>query len=288
MALMGSARAGEEPEHVITRLARDSVADAMACGWSGPPFDPEALSSFRGLKVEPAHWDIRADARVFPGPDGKLRIEYDPKKPRARVNFSICHELTHTFFPDCYETVRHRRKTGASRGQDFELELLCDLGAAELLMPAQTFATDLVEFGTSLEAVKALRSRYVASSEAVLIRLAQMSPSPCAVVFLSEKLKPTEERAAATQEFNLGLPPVPAKLRVDYVRPSASFPIFIPQDKSVPGASSAYKCLLTEDIASGIERWDINGFGNWSVQAARLPRFEDGAQRVAALVLVQT
>src|SRR5438552_2333533 len=108
LALMDSARAGEEPEDVITRLAREFVADAMACGWSGPPFDPEVLASVRGIKVEPTNCDIRADARVFPGTGGKLRIEYDPRKPKARVNFSICHELTHTFFPDSYETVRHR------------------------------------------------------------------------------------------------------------------------------------------------------------------------------------
>ena len=167
-------------------------------------------------------------------------------------------------------------------------EVAAGEAAYELLMPAHTFATDLAQFGTSLQAVKGLRSQYVASSEAVLIRLAQMSPSPCAVVFLSEKLKPTEERAAATQEFDLGLRPVPTKLRVDYVRPSPSFPIFIPQDKSVPDTSSAYKCLQTDDVASGIERWDISGFGNWSVQAAPLPEFEDGTQRVAALVVVQT
>jgi hypothetical protein len=200
------------------------------------------------------------------------------------MNFSICHEITHTLFPDCYETVRHRGRKELNRDREFELELLCDLGAAELLMPAEHFAADLARLGTSLQAVKGLRSRYAASGEAVLIRVAQTSSEPCAVVFLSERLKPVEERAAKTPEFDLGFAPVPAKLRVDYVRPSASFPTFIPRDKSVPAGSAAYQCMETHDLAGGTERWDIAGFGDWSIQAAELPKFGDGPRRVAVLV----
>jgi hypothetical protein len=283
---MDLALAGEGPDNVIRRLARNCVRDSLSYGWSGPPFDPEVLASLRGIKVEPTDCEIGADARVFPDGDGKLRIEYDPSKPRARVNFSISHEITHTFFPDCYETLRHRKRKEVRRDPDFELELLCDLGAAELLMPAQTFAADMARLGTSLRAIKELRSLYIASSEAVLIRVAQMSSCPCAVVFLSEKLKPSEQRAATTLEFNLGLPPLSPKLRVDYVRPSGTFPIFIPQDKSVPNDSVAYQCIKAQEIACGIERWDIPGFGEWTVQAAELPSFDIDSRRVAALILL--
>src|SRR5438876_11016557 len=96
-------------------------------------------------------------------------------------------------------------------------------------MPQEIFEEDLAQQGTSLRAVKELRTRYAASSEAVLIRVAQMNPSLCAVVFLSKKFKPIEERAAKTPEFNLCLAPIEAKLRVDYVGPSASFSAFTPQ-----------------------------------------------------------
>ena len=54
---------------------------------------------------------------------------------------------------------------------------------------------------------------------AVLIRIAQLSKKPCAVV-LSEKLKPVQARVSQTEEFDFGLPSVAPKLRVDYVRPS--------------------------------------------------------------------
>ena len=151
-------------------------------------------------------------------------------------------------------------------------------------MPHEPFDRDLATLGVSLGSVRELTARYAASGEAVLIRIAQSSNKPCAIVFLSEKLKPVQERAAQTQEFDLGLPAVAPKLRVDYVRPTESFSTFIPAHKSVPDDSVAYRCLQGHDIEEAVERWDIPGFGLWQVQAVRLPSFNGSPRRVAALV----
>jgi len=204
----------------------------------------------------------------------------------TRINFSVCHEIAHTFFPDAYETSRHRRKQQSQDAEYLQLEWLCDMGAAELLMPHVSFAVDLAPRGTSLQAVRELRDLYATSSEAVLIRVSQLSKEPCAVVFLSEKFKPAELKASQTAELDLGLPPVAPKLRVDYVRAASGFSVFIPQDKSVPRDSVAYSCLVTNDIAEGTEEWDLPGFGKWRVQAVALPNIaEYPRRRVAALVL---
>ena len=50
-----------------------------------------------------------ADARVF-WVNGRFEIEYNPHRPRGRVNFSIAHEIAHTFFEDCAEEVRNRSR----------------------------------------------------------------------------------------------------------------------------------------------------------------------------------
>jgi hypothetical protein len=127
---------------------------------------------------------------------------------------------------------------------------------------------------------------FVPSTKAVLIRIGQLSPLACAVVFLSGKLKPTQKRSATTIEFeSFGLPPVPPKLRVDYVRASETFNLYIPTDKSVPENSVAYGSLKTNDLTEGTEQWDISGFGLWRVQAVPLrPHAIDKARRVAAIV----
>jgi len=214
LALLDSANGRADPESLIRDRARTLVAQALALRWPGPPYDPKILAGLRDIIVEPTDENIGAEARILARPDGSLLIQYDPTKAAARVNFSICHEITHTFFPDCFETI-HRRH--GQHDHDYELECLCDLGSAELLMPHESFERDLTSLGVSLNSVRELTVRYGASGEAVLIRIAQLSNNPCAVVFLSEKMKPVQERAALTKELDFGLPAVAQKLRVDYV-----------------------------------------------------------------------
>jgi Zn-dependent peptidase ImmA (M78 family) len=278
IALMKCALKGEEPEDVIRRLADNKIAEAQQIGWSGPPFCPEELASISGIKIKPTEEDIGAEARILPVGD-QVFIHYNPRKPKTRINFSICHELVHTFFPDCYEYVRHRSKDDFN----WELECLCDLGAAELLMPRNSFQKDLENESTSLIGARNLSAKYQASSEAILIRLAQLSNSACATVFFSQKHKPTELKASQTREF-IFVDPLPAKMRVDYVKPSSTFNIFIPKDKSTPIDSVVNRCLDSLEIHENVEQWDIQGFGKWRIQAAELPRRSDSVRRAVAIV----
>jgi len=281
---MATAGRGEDPEDVILRKARAVVQDALRSGWSGPPFCPEVLVSLQGITLQKTSEAIGADARIFPKADGTLLIEYDPSRPQRRVNFSICHELVHTFFEDCYETVRYRNNRRPEEWRHLELEYLCDLGAAELLLPFEHFSRDLEKRGISLHSVCQLRDEYGASTEAVLIRIAQLSEVACAVVFLSEKFKPTEKKAQQTAEFDFGLPSPKPKLRVDCVCPSTSFRLFIPQDKSIQDDSAGYKALAPDEIFEAEEKWDLPNFGTRRVQAVALPQYSGLPRRVVALV----
>ncbi len=91
------------PIDVVVNRARQVTLDAMADGWSGPPFDPVELALRMGIAVEPRE-DI-PDARTVPAPGNSLKIEFNPNRPRGRVRYSIAHEIAHTFFPDCAEQV---------------------------------------------------------------------------------------------------------------------------------------------------------------------------------------
>jgi len=286
LSLMALARAGEEPEDVIVRLARELVDRSLGLGWSGPPFDPRILASLCGIDVEPASCDINADARILPLPGGKLVIQYEPTKPTARTNFSICHEIIHTLFPDAYETVHHRKQLSQADHEYLELEWLCDLAAAELLLPHASFTAHLAEFGLTLHAVRKLCTLYEASGEAVLIRISQLSAQPCAIVFLSEKFKPVEKVAMQTADLDLDLPSAKPKLRVDYTRRSKNFNVFIPENKSIPNNSIVYTALAGTEIVEGEEQWDIQAFPRSLIQAVRVPHLANHTgYRVAALLL---
>lgn len=123
----------KDPVEVMEGKARTLALNAMDAGWDGPPFDPLALAQWLGIPIE-ARGDI-PDARMVPMPDGVLILEYKPMRPRGRLRFSIAHEIAHSQFSDCAAEVRNRGKTTTQAPDNWQLEVLCNIGAAELLMP---------------------------------------------------------------------------------------------------------------------------------------------------------
>jgi O-acetyl-ADP-ribose deacetylase (regulator of RNase III) len=166
----------QDPIEAVTAVARALVFDAIEEGWEGPPFDPFDLASRRGIPVV-ARQDLH-DARLVVD-TGQPRIEFNPTRPPGRVRFSIAHELAHTFFPDFPEFVRHRAGPRAAP-DEWQLELLCDVAAAELLMPVGSFA-DLESEPLQIEALMDYRKRFDVSTEALLLRVIKLTKSPGAV-----------------------------------------------------------------------------------------------------------
>jgi IrrE N-terminal-like domain len=98
----------EDPETEILERAQRMVLEAVELGWAGPPFDPFELARLRGLEIMPRE-DLY-DARVLSA-GSRLRIEYNPARPRARQRYSIAHEIAHTLF----QMSRRRLATGRVR-----------------------------------------------------------------------------------------------------------------------------------------------------------------------------
>ena len=132
---------GREPVQALVEAARTLILNAIDEGWSGPPFDPMKLAELKGIHVSP-RGDI-PDARTVPLGQNRLAIEYNPMRPNARVRYSIAHEIAHTLFPDCAAKVRNRELHGGGK-DDWQLEALCNIAAAEILMPAGSMTSDEV------------------------------------------------------------------------------------------------------------------------------------------------
>src|SRR5690348_3385902 len=93
------------PEDAIRSRARSLVDEVReTLGWEGPPFDPRALASYRGLKVRRSYHGFTAkqDACITPG-----LVAVNGNKPTRRQRYSIAHEVIHTLFPD-YEVELRR------------------------------------------------------------------------------------------------------------------------------------------------------------------------------------
>lgn len=279
---------GADPAEIIREKARALVALARGQGWSGPPFDPFILASLLGIKCRASRQLFSAEAQLSPQPGRQLLLEFHPDRPDGRRNYSVCHEIVHTFFDDCYEIVHHRKSKRSASDPIEEVESLCQIGASELLMPEREFEADLSRGNFSLAAAAGLVRRYAASREAVIRRMVHLSDCPCAAVFLSKRLSPREKVAGKRPRLFPETAATP-KMRIVYSVPSLGFPLFLPPHKSVPDGSCVNQAIFIDVVESARECWEIPGFGNWQVEAMRLPTRDDEddtTPTVAALVCV--
>ena len=218
----------------VARRAREVVLDAMAEGWTGPPYDPFALADILGIPTV-ASADVR-DARVGYR-DGRYIIEYSPYKPKGRTRFSIAHEIGHTLFPNCADLVRNRVQLIKADSDEWQLELLCNLAAAEFLMPIGALG-DVKDQPVTLDAVLDMQRTFEVSTEAILLRMAKVTTDNVAVFAASRVAGNSDE----------------SPYQVDYFSPSKSFANFA-STQPLPSGSIVSRCTAIGTTARGRERW---------------------------------
>jgi hypothetical protein len=159
------------PEEAILARSRGLLAEL---GRIEPPFSPEALAFLQGIrKITRA--DIPFDACLVPVEDG-FHVELCKYHGKARQNFSITHEIAHTFLMEQEPSLRApKREKGIGESSNYGvIEKLCDIAAAELLLPESLFAKDAWQCGPSLDSIVYLSARYGASLSATAWRFAEM------------------------------------------------------------------------------------------------------------------
>ena len=269
-----------DPERIIRKRAEELCRYAQGRGWSGPPYNPRILASLLGIRVREEGLGPATDGVLAADGRGELEILVNAASPPGRQNFTICHEIAHTFFPDHYEFARRRQGGAEPETSHRELEALCNLAASELLMPMVAFARDVVYHGLALASVGPLMERYRASAEAVVRRLVVTQLETCCAVFLRSMHKPSETRATGRTGSV-----VPKKMRVEYSVPSSEFPWFLPRHKSAPADSCVYRALLEGEVVTGAEDWGLRGAPAFRVEARACPdRRHGNGDRVAALI----
>ncbi|HEY3382587.1 MAG TPA: ImmA/IrrE family metallo-endopeptidase [Vicinamibacterales bacterium] len=264
------------------------------------PINVEALASLLGISRTNERPVFSDDAELVSMQDGRVAIRVNPDRPETRRRFSLAHEISHTFLPHyrsktwCRTDARYRRR----ENPDDLVEMLCDVGAAELIMPVPWFLRDAGLVRTGFQLVQLART-YGVSREAALRRFAEAHSGCVAAVFFSWKLKPAQERTIGRLEPNLfGTDPVEdakraRRLRIDYSVPSQGFAEaghYLPPDKSVAsegplfeaavmGAPSEGECHL--DLGSARGRYRVMVVPLWTDDADLGPQGENG---VAAVV----
>lgn len=220
-----------DPVDAITSEARRVVFHALEQGWSGPPFDPFALADLLSIETVPTP-DV-LDARLVPT-GGRPRIEFNPDRPRRRIRYSIFHEIAHTLFPDFARLIRNRGVHNAKRADDWQLETLCNVAAAEFLLPAGTLGS-VTDMRASVDTVLELRRSYESSAEAALLRITRLTTEP-AIAFSSHRDKG-------------------GRYALEYAVPTASLQRSMRPGMQLPINSAAEECTAIGYTAKRTEHW---------------------------------
>lgn len=186
------------PRFTIKTLARFLLEELSS--FSGLPADPferiKILASLKGIKIQPMDIEgqrkIRRDAVLYPLRSGRM-ILYNPNRPKSRLLFTLAHEIIHILFPNSANGARFRTITNPDSREANELERLCDLGAAELVMPLEDFHKQANGCYT-LRKLEPLADFFGTSLEATTYRLASAHPGFAVAGLLRYRRKVEEER----------------------------------------------------------------------------------------------
>lgn len=290
------------PEEAIKLKARELID--LFVGTLGEPTMPmnmDMVASLRGIGRSEDRPVLSLDAELAPDGQGGVTMRVNPDRPETRQRFSVAHEISHTFFPDystkewCRTDARYRDRTNP----DEFLEMLCDIGAAELLFPHPWFSRDARNVANASGLVE-LATRYHASREATIRRYVETSDDSIAAVYFVWKLKPTQKGTIGNKnQMNLlGISAEEAvrealRLRIEYTVPSDPFRTsghYLPNDKSIESSGPIYEAAVSGQPCDGECFLDLGqSAGKYAVHAVPLwteqsQRGSNGENMVAAVL----
>ena len=236
-----------DPVEAVREKARRIVLEAIDTHTLCLPVDPFRLAELQSIKVVPSSSVL--EARTIAGPDKRPLIEYNPARSRARIRFSICHELAHTLFPDCLNEIRYRGAAYSS--VDHELEILCNIAAAEFLLPLGSIQADLENLKLSIDTALNLRLKYEASVEAVLLRMLGLSATDFAVYSATPSSELDENGRR--------------RYRLDYIRSTPGWITGLKRGDLLPADTVAEQCTVIGTTAKSEEEWKA-GLGKRRVE----------------------
>ena len=168
-----------DPVAAVRGRTRAVATTAMNQGWSGPPWNVELLASLQGIRVKNAgHLGRGLDALWTSG-----RILVSHGAPPTRRRYSIAHEMVHSFLAPHDEGTDLSMLPPADRkAADGELEYLCQVGAAELLMPSESLRRPDGAGNAQRSSYPRARPDFEVSPEAAARRAVDLAAERCAAL----------------------------------------------------------------------------------------------------------
>lgn len=164
------------------------------------PVDLRLLGSMLGVSSI-AEVDIPEAGKLIPKTDGNFAIFLNKADSQARKRFTTAHELGHLLVPG---GVSGREIIDYEVGlfdKEKTIEFLCDVAAANLLMPTSLFDEFVKGKKFTLQTIVDISQKFNVSLEAAALQMVKRSPGKRAVVVWEHMHKPKEEVLLATPTF---------------------------------------------------------------------------------------
>ena len=170
-------------EFAVILKARKFVRDA---GIDSIPVDIERYAATVKVRIKVScDLDDEESGQTFPI-GGKHIVTVNGNHSEERQRFTVLHEIAHIVLelPSQHHGTNITTEDMLSYRRRPKEEILCDVFAAECLLPCDQFRKDVEDMDVSMDAVKALAARYKASVTSTGSRFAVNCNVPCAFVLM--------------------------------------------------------------------------------------------------------
>ena len=225
----------------------------------------ELLASFKDAKIQKTAMRSAGELVWTPHQDNEFLILVNEDHPLQRQNFSICHELGHLLMPNYDPSVgRHVDWETMRWNPEEEEEYLCDVAAAEILMPRRIFKPRLRACGLCIEALIGLSEEFEASLEATAVNVVRAGLGDVAVIvwtlgYRKNEVPSSENLSLFDDSTDPLFAPVEKKYRVKFAYGHGSMrDFYFPTNQSTDNdsliASSANRLLTNANTrTSGLQ-----------------------------------
>lgn len=219
------------------------------------------IGQYFGLEVCEGHLPLDKDGAYI---ESESKIVVNNKVTSLeRRKFTVYHELVHylirkdaglySYLHDAYEDSNNFDKT---------IEIVCNVGAAEFILPRQLVRDLINETGFSLNLVPLLCKKSNASGPAALIQLVQNAPNRCYGVVCEFGLPPTLTYTNQ-QTFTPSAPVNNLYILYTIWSPSARYSIS--RFTTIPKDHILMQALSEGDLIKGIDKIPFRSGTDWQV-----------------------
>lgn len=187
-----------------------------------------------------------------------------------RINFSFCHEIMHARIEDDDDLLSDF--ADAYRRSDEEaMERLCNVGAAELLMPAENVRQIMVERGFSTILIPELCERFGALSIAIAFQMVNCASHDCYLVIAENQM--VQLTAAHNQTPMPNIKPINVsqeQLVIIYSGAASAAKYSIKRNQTIPVNHLLCMALRSNEPVQGDARLPFASGNGWDVPCEAL------------------